>query len=138
MRERCRRHHLGLIGLLLASVYLALYYRLLALVAVGGLVVAASALYVVMAFLGATVTLAGVVGLVVSIGVTVDSTVVYFEAMKERVRVGAGTAHAAADRAFDVAWGTIVKANMASLIGAAILYWLAVGPVRGSRSTSER
>lgn len=120
----------GLIGLLLASVYLALYYRLLALVAVGGLVVAASALYVVMAFLGATVTLAGVVGLVVSIGVTVDSAVVYFEAMKEQVRVGV-TARAAADRAFDVAWGTIVKANMASLIGAAILYWLAVGPVRG-------
>ncbi len=120
----------GLIGLLLAALYLALYYRLLALVAVGGLVVAASALYVVMAFLGATVTLAGVVGLVVSIGVTVDSAVVYFEAMKEQVRVGV-TARAAADRAFDVAWGTIVKANVASLIGAGVLYWLAVGPVRG-------
>ena len=124
----------GLIGLLLAALYLALYYRLLALVAVGGLVVAASALYVVMAFLGATVTLAGVVGLVVSIGVTVDSAVVYFEAMKEQVRVGV-TARAAADRAFDVAWGTIVKANVASLIGAGVLYWLAVGPVRGSPST---
>jgi preprotein translocase subunit SecD len=120
----------GLIGLLLAALYLALYYRLLALVAVGGLVVAASALYVVMAFLGATVTLAGVVGLVVSIGVTVDSAVVYFEAMKEQVRIGV-TARAAADRAFDVAWGTIVKANVASLIGAGVLYWLAVGPVRG-------
>jgi preprotein translocase subunit SecD len=120
----------GLIGLLLAALYLALYYRLLALVAVGGLIVAASALYVVMAFLGATVTLAGVVGLVVSIGVTVDSAVVYFEAMKEQVRVGV-TARAAADRAFDVAWGTIVKANVASLIGAGVLYWLAVGPVRG-------
>jgi preprotein translocase subunit SecD len=120
----------GLIGLLLAALYLALYYRLLALVAVGGLVVAASALYVVMAFLGATVTLAGVVGLVVSIGVTVDSAVVYFEAMKEQVRVGV-TARAAADRAFEVAWGTIVKANVASLIGAGVLYWLAVGPVRG-------
>ena len=50
--------------------------------------------------------------------------------MKEQVRVGV-TAGAAADRAFDVAWGTIVKANVASLIGAAVLYWLAVGPVRG-------
>jgi preprotein translocase subunit SecD len=120
----------GLIGLLLAALYLGIYYRLLALVAIGGLVVAASALYVIMSWLSATVTLAGVVGLVVSIGVTVDSAVVYYEAMKEQVRVGV-TPRAAADRAFDVAWGTIVKANVASLIGAGILYWLAVGPVRG-------
>jgi preprotein translocase subunit SecD len=120
----------GLVGLLIAGIFLALYYRLLALVAMVSLLVAASALYVVMAFLGATVTLAGVVGLVVSIGVTVDSAVVYFEAMKEQIRIGV-TARAAADRAFDVAWGTIVKANVASLIGAGILYWLAIGPVRG-------
>lgn len=120
----------GLVGLLVAGLYLALYYRLLALVAMLSLVVAASALYVVMAFLGATVTLAGVVGLVVSIGVTVDSAVVYYEAMKEQIRLGV-TTRAAADRAFDIAWGTIVKANVASLIGAGILYWLAIGPVRG-------
>jgi preprotein translocase subunit SecD len=120
----------GVIGLLIAGIFLALYYRMLALVAMVSLIVAASALYVVMAFLGATVTLAGVVGLVVSIGVTVDSAIVYFEAMKEQVRNGV-TARAAADRAFDVAWGTIVKANVASLIGAGILYWLAIGPVRG-------
>ena len=110
--------------------YLAIYYRLLAFVAMAGLVVAASALYVVMAFLGAAVTLAGVVGIVVSIGVTVDSAVVYFEAMKEQVRSGV-TMRAAADRAFDIAWSTILKANVASLLGAAILYWLAIGPVRG-------
>ncbi len=120
----------GIIGLLLASMYLAIYYRLLAFVAMAGLVVAASALYVVMAFLGAAVTLAGVVGIVVSIGVTVDSAVVYFEAMKEQVRSGV-TMRAAADRAFDIAWSTILKANVASLLGAAILYWLAIGPVRG-------
>ncbi len=120
----------GIIGLLLAAAYLGIYYRLLALVALGGLVVAASALYVIMAFLGATVTLAGVVGLVVSIGVTVDSAVVYFEAMKEQVRGGV-SARLAADRAFDIAWSTILKANVASLLGAGILYWLAVGPVRG-------
>lgn len=120
----------GLIGLLLATIYLTIYYRLLALVAVAGLIVAASALYVIMAFVGATVTLAGVVGLVVSIGITVDSAVVYYEAMKEQVRSGISV-RVAADRAFDGAWTTIVKANVASIIGAAILYWLAIGPVRG-------
>ncbi|MFN7148269.1 MAG: protein translocase subunit SecD, partial [Microthrixaceae bacterium] len=73
---------------------------------------------------------AGVVGLVVSIGITVDSAVVYYEAMKEQVRNGISV-RVAADRAFDGAWTTIVKANVASIIGAAILYWLAIGPVRG-------
>ena len=120
----------GLVGLLLALVYLSLYYRFLALVAAGGLVLAGAALWTIMSWVGATVTLAGLVGIVVSIGVTVDSAVVYFETIKESVRAGA-TVRGAAGRAFDDAWSTIVKANVSSLIGAVILYWLAVGPVRG-------
>ncbi len=83
-----------------------------------------------MSFVGATVTLAGVVGIVVSIGLTVDSAVVYFESMKESVRNGM-TVRTASDRVFSFAWSTIVKANIASLIGAGVLYWLAIGPVRG-------
>ena len=120
----------GFIGLGLAAIYLFLYYRLLAVVAMAGLAVAASALWVIMSFVGATVTLAGVVGIVVSIGLTVDSAVVYFESMKESVRNGM-TVRTASDRAFSFAWSTIVKANIASLIGAGVLYWLAIGPVRG-------
>lgn len=120
----------GFIGLALAALYLFSYYRLLALVAVGSLAVSASFLWVIMSWLGATVTLAGVVGIVVSVGVTVDSAVVYFESLKERVLNGSSV-RAGVDRAFDVAYATIVKANISSLIGAGVLYWLAVGPVRG-------
>jgi len=107
-----------------------LYYRLLALVAIGGLALSGAALWVVMSLVGATVTLAGVVGIVVSVGVTIDSTVVYFEGLKEYVRGGASV-RAAVDRSFTTAYSTIVKANIASLIGAGILYMLAIGPVRG-------
>lgn len=120
----------GLIGLGLAALYLFSYYRLLALVAVGSLAVSASFLWVIMSWLGATVTLAGVVGIVVSVGVTVDSAIVYFESLKERVLNGS-TVRAGVDRSFDVAYATIIKANISSLIGAGVLYWLAVGPVRG-------
>lgn len=120
----------GLIGLALASVYLLLYYRLLALVAIGSLVMSGASLWIIISWLEATVTLAGVVGIVVSVGVTVDSAIVYFESLKERVLHGSSV-RAAVDRSFDVAYSTIVKANIASLIGAGVLYWLAVGPVRG-------
>lgn len=120
----------GLVGLALATLYMLLYYRLLAVVAIGGLAISGASLWVIMSLVGATVTLAGVVGIVVSVGVTVDSTVVYFESLKEYVRGGASV-RAAVDRSFGTAYSTIVKANVASLIGAGILYWLAVGPVRG-------
>jgi preprotein translocase subunit SecD len=120
----------GLIGLALAAVFMLLYYRLLALVALASLVTAAAALWVIMSFLQATVTLAGVVGIVVSIGVTVDSAIVYFEVIKEKTMHGTSV-RAATDRSFSGAFSTIVKANMATLIGAVILYWLAIGPVRG-------
>ena len=120
----------GLIGLLLAAIFMLLYYRLLALVALLSLVTAAAALWVIMSFLQATVTLAGVVGVVVSIGVTVDSAIVYFEVIKEKTLHGSSF-RAATDRSFSGAFSTIVKANMATLIGAVILYWLAIGPVRG-------
>jgi len=69
-------------------------------------------------------------GLIVAIGVSVDSNVVYFEHLKEDVRSGR-TLRSAVDRAFPVAYSTIVKADFASLIAAAVLYFLTVGQVRG-------
>jgi preprotein translocase subunit SecD len=75
-------------------------------------------------------TLAGVTGIVVSFGLSVDSNVVLFETIKEDIRKGRSI-RSAADRSFTAAWGTIVKADTASLIVAALLYALAVGPVRG-------
>jgi len=120
----------GLLGLVLVFAFLFLYYRLLALVTLASLATSAALLWVIMSWLGATVTLAGVVGLVVSIGVTIDSSVVSFEGIKEDVRAGA-TVRSVAERSMTRSYATIIKADTSSLIGAAVLYWLSVGPVRG-------
>ena len=124
----------GLIGLALVSAYLIVYYRLLGLVAIASLGLSGAMLWTIIAWLGESqglaLTLAGVTGLVVAIGVSVDSNVVYFEHLKEDVRSGR-TLRSAVDRAFPVAYSTIVKADFASLIAAGVLYWLTSGPVRG-------
>ena len=124
----------GLIGLGLVSLYLLVYYRLLGLVAIASLGLSGAMLWTIIAWLGESqglaLTLAGVTGLIVAIGVSVDSNVVYFEHLKEDVRSGR-TLRSAVDRAFPVAFSTIVKANFASLIAAAVLYFLTVGQVRG-------
>ena len=124
----------GLIGLALVSAYLIVYYRLLGLVAIASLALSGAMLWTIIAWLGESqglaLTLAGVTGLIVAIGVSVDSNVVYFEHLKEDVRSGR-TLRSAVDRAFPVAYSTIVKADCASLIAAGVLYWLTSGPVRG-------
>ena len=124
----------GLIGLALVSVYLIAYYRLLGLVAIASLALSGAMLWTIIAWLGESqglaLTLAGVTGLIVAVGVSVDSNVVYFEHLKEAVRSGR-TLRSAVDRAFPVAYSTIVKADFASLIAAGVLYWLTSGPVRG-------
>ena len=124
----------GLIGLGLVSLYLIAYYRLMGLVAIGSLALSGAMLWTIIAWLGESrglaLTLAGVTGLIVAIGVSVDSNIVYFEHLKEDVRSGR-TIRSAVDRAFPVAFSTIVKADVASLIAAAVLYLLTVGQVRG-------
>lgn len=124
----------GLVGLALVALYMISYYRLLGLAAILSLAVSGTLLWVILAFLSTTsslaLTLAGVVGLVVSIGTSLDSNVVYFEHLKEDIANGR-TLRSSVDRSFPVAFRTIFYANLASLIGAAILYWLTVGSVRG-------
>ncbi|MCZ7526132.1 MAG: protein translocase subunit SecD [Acidimicrobiia bacterium] len=124
----------GLIGLGLVTVYMILYYRVLGLVVLLGLGVAAAALYSLTAYLGEsiglTLTLAGVTGLVVSVGIAVDSYIVYFERLKDELRTGK-TVRSSLERGFRRSWRTILAADLVSLIGAGILYWLAVGSVRG-------
>jgi preprotein translocase subunit SecD len=92
------------------------------------------AVYSLIAYLGQsiglTLTLAGVTGLIVSVGVTVDSYVVYFEKLKDEVRTGR-TVRSTVDRAFEKSFRTILAADLVSLIGAVVLYALAIGSVRG-------
>jgi preprotein translocase subunit SecD len=124
----------GLIGLGLVTLYMVVYYRLLGVVAILSLLVAAALLWTMVAWLGESqglaLTLAGVTGVILSVGVAVDSNVVFYEHLKEEVSKGR-TLRAAVDGSFASAFSTIVKADLASLIGAGVLYWLTVGPVRG-------
>ncbi|HEY3240122.1 MAG TPA: protein translocase subunit SecD, partial [Acidimicrobiia bacterium] len=122
----------GLFGLGLVMLYMLLYYRMLGLVIWVGLALAAGALYVMTAWfsqlIGLTLTLAGVTGIIVSVGITVDSYVVYFERLKDEVRSGK-TIRSSLDRGFARSFKTILAADLVSLIGAALLYFLAVGSV---------
>ena len=124
----------GIIGLALVAAFMLAYYRLLGLVALASLGVSGTLLWGIIAYLGTSqglaLTLAGVTGIIVAVGVSVDSNIVYFEHLKEDVRDGR-TARSAVDRAFKAAFSTIVKANTASLIGAGLLYWMTVGAVKG-------
>ena len=124
----------GLIGLALVLTFLVAYYRWLAFVIIGGLTVWAMAVYSAAAFVsGATnyaLSLAGVTGIIVAIGDTVDSYVVFFERMKDEIRNGR-TLRNAAPRSFNSTWRTIWSADLVSIIGALILFSLSVGSVRG-------
>src|SRR5947199_1797883 len=111
-----------------------LYYRALGVVVILGLGVSAALLWSIIAFLGEkrglALSLAGATGIIVSIGVTVDSYVVYFERLKDEIRSGK-TIRSSVDRGFARAFRTILAADLVSFIGAALLYILTVGPVRG-------
>ena len=124
----------GLVGLALVGAYMLLYYRLLGLVAICSLATSGAILWSIVAWLGESrglaLTLAGATGIVVSIGVQVDSNIVYYERIKEEVRRGRAVRSAAAG-SFRAAFSTIIWADLASLIAAGVLYQLTTGTVRG-------
>ena len=125
----------GLVGLALVLLYTIGYYRLLGLVIVLGLAVTAALLWAIISALGHTAlapsfNLAGVTGLIVSIGITVDSYIVYFERLKDEARAGRSI-RTSVDRGFRSAWRTVLAADTVSLLAAVLLYVIAVGDVRG-------
>jgi preprotein translocase subunit SecD len=124
----------GLVGLALVALAMILYYRALGLINVIGLGVFASLMLVIFSVLGAwqgvTLTLAGVAGIIVAVGITADSYVVYFERIKEEVHAGRSL-RSAVDFAFTKAIHTILTADTVSFAGAVLLFFLAIGSVKG-------
>ena len=125
----------GIGGLILVLLYAIFYYRLLGIVVVSGLAVTAALLWALISVLGHTALapsfdLAGVTGIIVSIGITVDSYIVYFERLKDETRSGR-TVRTSVDRGFRSAWRTVLAADLVSLAAAVVLYLVAVGTVRG-------
>jgi len=125
----------GLVGLFLVLLYTIAYYRMLGLVIMLGLGATGAFLWAVISALGHTAfapsfNLAGVTGLIVSIGITVDSYIVYFERLKDEARAGRSI-RTSVDRGFKSAWRTVLAADTVSLLAAILLYLIAVGDVRG-------
>lgn len=124
----------GLVGVALVLLFLVFYYRRLAFVVLGGLAVSAMLQWSTISWLsernGLALSLSGVTGIIVSIGVTVDSYVVFFEKLKDDVLAGR-TLRNSATRSFQSAWRTILAADTVSLLGALVLWFLTVGSVRG-------
>ena len=124
----------GLLGFLLIFIYSLMYYKALGLVTIASLLVASAVAYLSFLLLGEwlgfTLTLAGIAGAIVAIGITADSFVVYFERLRDEVREGRSI-RSAAETGWVKARHTIIVADMVSLIAAALLYFFAVGGVRG-------
>jgi len=124
----------GVVGLILLALYLLFYYRLLGLVAWLGMSIWAVLALALVSIAGRTfgyaLTLAGVAGLVISLGVTADSYIVFFERLKDEVRHGKSP-RAAVQPAFKRAYRTIVAADIVTALAALILYVTAISSVRG-------
>ena len=124
----------GGLGLGLVLLYSVLYYRGLGLVTVGSLTVAAGMIYLLVLLLGEwigfTLTLAGIAGIIVAIGITAESFIVYFERIRDELREGKSL-RSAVETGWVRARRTIVVADSVSIIAAVLLYFLAVGGVRG-------
>jgi protein-export membrane protein SecD len=124
----------GLVGLIIVSFFLLIYYRLNGVIAILGLSSFGALFYSVIALLGEfqgyTLTLAGIAGVIVSIGLTADSYIVIFEKLKDELKIGRSF-NFATEKAVKEAWNTILVADFVSIIASVILYILAVGPIRG-------
>jgi protein-export membrane protein SecD len=124
----------GIIGLAATFVYVLAFYRGLGLVIWGGLAIAAAlnvGIVLLMGkLIGFTLTLAGIAGLIVAIGISADSYVVFFERLKDEVREGR-TLRTSVERGWARSFHTLVSANTVSFAAAVVLYVFAIGPVRG-------
>ncbi len=124
----------GLIGLALVAIYMIFYYRVLGVLAIVGLSVFGALIVGAIILLGetqgTTLTLAGVTGVIVSIGITLDSSIVYFERIKEEYHAGRPL-RPSVDHAFPGAFSTNLKGDTVTLLAAVLLWVLAIGPVKG-------
>ena len=123
----------GGIGLLLVSAWLLAFYRWLGLVALSSLVVFSTlvvGLIAVLGELGFALTLAGVAGIIVAVGITADSSILFIERIRDELDLGR-TVRSATLKAYASAYRTNLAGNTVTFVAAVVLYVLAVGPVRG-------
>jgi len=120
----------GLIGLLLVLLFMLAYYRIPGLIASIALILYIVIVLYSLVIMKATLTLPGVAGMVLSVGMAVDANVIIFERIKEEIRNGK-TLRASVDSGFTKALRTIIDANVTTFIAAIVLYYFGLGPIKG-------
>ena len=120
----------GLLGLALIFVAVLLYYRLAGLVALIALAIEGILLFGILVMFGAVLTLPGIAGTILTLGMAIDANVLIYERLREEI-AGGKPLRAALDAAYDKAFSAIFDSHVTTLITAAILYWMATGPVKG-------
>jgi protein-export membrane protein SecD len=120
----------GLLGISLVIMFMIAYYRMTGVVASFALIYYSLVMYAIFRLVPVTLTLAGVAGFVLSIGMAVDANILIFERMKEELRLGKSLP-AAVDAGFNRAWNSILDSNVSSLITATILYMFGSSVIRG-------
>lgn len=120
----------GIVGLLLVMLYMGLYYRKLGLIANVALIMYALFMLALIRWIPITLTLSGIAGFILSVGMAVDANILIFERLREELRRG-NKMRAAIEIGFDRAWLSIRDSNVATMITCAILYGFGTGQVRG-------
>ncbi|MBI5621506.1 protein translocase subunit SecD [Candidatus Falkowbacteria bacterium] len=120
----------GLVGLLAIAVFMILYYRLPGLLSVVALMIYGILVLTIFKLVGVTLTLAGIAGFILSLGMAVDANVLIFERMKEEFRAGRPLG-SAIDEGFKRAWPSIRDGNLSTLITCAILFWFTTSLIKG-------
>lgn len=119
-----------IIGMIAVVVFILIYYRLSGVVAVGALVLNLVILLGALAYFGASLTLPGIAGIILTVGMAIDANVLVFERIREEIRVGK-TVRAAIDAGFEKAIRTIIDANVTTFIAAIVLFQFGTGPIKG-------
>ena len=120
----------GLLGLALIWLAVLLYYRLAGLVALIALAIEGVLLFGILAMFGAVLTLPGIAGTILTLGMAIDANVLIYERLREEIAAGKSL-RSALDASYDKAFSAIFDSHVTTLITAAILYWMATGPVKG-------
>jgi len=119
-----------LIGFVLVILFMIIYYRSAGILATLALIFNLTLVIAVLAALKATLTLPGIAGLILTIGMSVDANVIVFERIREELRIGK-TVKSAIDSGYERAFITILDANVTTLIAAFVLAWIGSGPIKG-------
>ncbi|MCI8804933.1 MAG: protein translocase subunit SecD [Clostridiales bacterium] len=124
----------GLVGIILVIIFMIIFYRFSGIAADWALIIYLSAELIILNGLNITLTLPGIAGIILSVGMAVDANVIIFERIKEELSAGR-TLRLALENGFSRAFPAIVDSNITTLIACAVLFWLGTGPIRGFAQT---